>query len=68
MADRAPKFGLDARLEKERLEKYDVKLEQHVRNWLSEVIGRPLDEPASFHELLKTGIVLCEYVRVFVIL
>lgn len=63
MADRAPKLGLDARLEKERLEKYDVKLEQQARRWMSDVLGRPLDESASFHDLLKSGIILCEYVH-----
>lgn len=61
MADRAPKLGLDAELERKRRETYDPKLEELARNWLEAVVGHKL-EGASFAEQLKSGVVLCEYV------
>lgn len=61
MAERAQKFGLDAQLEKERLAKYDTNLEQKARQWMADVLGRPVDTTTPFNELLKSGVLLCEY-------
>jgi hypothetical protein len=61
MADRAPKVGWDAQLERERLAKYDVRVEDAARQWMGQVLGRSLGD-GSFHDLLKSGVVLCQCV------
>lgn len=40
--------------------KYDLKLENELRSWLSELLGKDLLQEKSFQEILKDGTILCE--------
>ncbi|GFO38491.1 transgelin [Plakobranchus ocellatus] len=61
MASRPKGYGMTAELQRKTAAKYDVGLEQEVREWM----GRMLQEPVTgsgmdaFHETLKDGILLC---------
>ena len=51
-------YGLDAELEKKRLEKYDPAAEKYVVDWISEKTGHQPDAP--FGDWLHDGTVLCD--------
>ena len=59
IADRVGKLGLDAELERKRLEKYDIEAEADIRQWMSNVAGKQVN--GNFAEALRSGVVLCEY-------
>jgi len=56
-------YGLDRELAEKAAAKYDPKLEAEARAWIEGVLGEPLGE-GSFHEVLKSGVVLANLVRV----
>lgn len=59
--DRVSKLGLDAELERKRLDKYDQGAEAEIRQWINTVTGKSLS--GSFAEALRSGVVLCELVN-----
>lgn len=62
MTTRPDSMGIYADYQKKRQEKYDVKLEVEVREWIEAVLGRKL-EGATFRESLMDGTVVCELVN-----
>lgn len=52
--------SLDQDLAKKRADKYDEDNEKEVRGWISSIIGEELPADKSFHEILKSGVVLCK--------
>lgn len=56
-----PHESLEKTLQRQKAEKYDSKLEDEIRTWISEILERPSDRSASFYDEMKDGIILCEY-------
>lgn len=59
MAQHGPSYGFSREVKMKLKSKYDVALEQDLRDWISECTGLTLPPDLSFSECLKDGIVLC---------
>ena len=50
--------------------KYDPELEQQIREWINAVVGgqvlKPEPDSTDFHDSLKDGQILVEYVGIFI--
>ena len=55
-------YGLDRELAEKAAAKYDPKLEAEARGWVEAVTGEALE--GDFHAALKSGVALCNLVRV----
>ena len=55
-------YGLDRELAEKAAAKYDPQLEAEARAWIEAVLGESLGD-GTFHEVLKSGMVLCNLVR-----
>lgn len=73
MASRPLGYGLSGEVSRKINAKYSPELEQEARQWLEEVLGRPLvddsdpNEPlgeTAFQDALKDGVLLCETMNV----
>jgi hypothetical protein len=56
-----PQESLEKTLQRQKAEKYDVKLEDEIRTWIAELLGRPVDKNIPFRDEMKDGTILCEY-------
>jgi len=52
--------SLDQDLAKKRADQYDDDNEKEVRGWIACILGEELPADQSFHEILKSGVVLCK--------
>ncbi|KAL7845568.1 hypothetical protein AOLI_G00237600 [Acnodon oligacanthus] len=58
---KGPTFGLSADVRNKLVQKYDPQMEDALRQWIQEVIGRVI--PSNFMEGLKDGVILCELIN-----
>jgi hypothetical protein len=54
--------SLEETVKKKLREKYDVKLETDIKEWMEGLLDKKMDENLSFQENLKSGVLLCQYV------
>ncbi|XP_076847943.1 calponin 1, basic, smooth muscle, a [Brachyhypopomus gauderio] len=58
---KGPTFGLSAEVRNKLVQKYDPQMEDELRQWMQEVIGRVISN--NFMEGLKDGVILCELIN-----
>ncbi|KAI9203596.1 calponin domain-containing protein [Polychytrium aggregatum] len=58
-----PIYGLDKELAAKQAAKYDPQREVEARQWIADCTGEAIPEGASFHEVLKDGVLLCKLVN-----